>query len=47
VKYLEENSAAVELTLTPGQLAALEAALPAGQVSGQRYPEAALAKLNT
>lgn len=47
VKYLEENSAAAELTLTAEQLASLEAALPASGVSGDRYPEAALKKVNT
>ena len=47
VKYLEENSAAAELTLTPAQLASLEAALPAGAAQGDRYPEAALKRLNT
>jgi aryl-alcohol dehydrogenase-like predicted oxidoreductase len=47
VKYLEENSAAAELTLTAEQLAALEAALPAGAAAGDRYPEAALRRLNT
>jgi aryl-alcohol dehydrogenase-like predicted oxidoreductase len=47
VKYLEENSAAAELTLTAGQLAGLEAALPADGVSGDRYPEAAFKRINT
>ncbi|HST84892.1 MAG TPA: aldo/keto reductase [Kineosporiaceae bacterium] len=47
VKYLEENSAAVDLTLTPEQLASLEAALPADSVAGDRYSEAALRRVNT
>jgi aryl-alcohol dehydrogenase-like predicted oxidoreductase len=47
VSYLEENSAAAELVLTPEQVASLEAALPANQVAGDRYTPAALAKLNT
>ena len=47
VKYLEENSAAADLKLTSDQLASLEAALPAGVVSGTRYSEAALKRLNT
>jgi len=47
VKYLEENAAAAELTLTAEQLASLEAALPAGGAAGDRYPEAALKRLNT
>ena len=47
VLYLEENAAAADLTLTPEHLATLEAALPPGQVAGDRYPEAALRRLNT
>ena len=47
VTYLEENSAAAELSLTTEQLASLEAALPADQVAGDRYPAAGLARLNT
>jgi aryl-alcohol dehydrogenase-like predicted oxidoreductase len=47
VKYLEENSAAAELTLTEEQLASLEAVMPIGAASGERYPEAALKRLNT
>jgi aryl-alcohol dehydrogenase-like predicted oxidoreductase len=47
VKYLEENAAAVELTLDAEQRASLEAALPPEQVSGDRYPEAALQRINT
>jgi aryl-alcohol dehydrogenase-like predicted oxidoreductase len=47
VKYLQENSAAVDLTLTAEQLASLEAALPADRVAGERYPQAALRRLNT
>jgi aryl-alcohol dehydrogenase-like predicted oxidoreductase len=47
VTYLEENAAAAELKLTAAQLADLEAALPANQVLGDRYPQAALHRLNT
>ncbi|GAA3512509.1 aryl-alcohol dehydrogenase-like predicted oxidoreductase [Streptosporangium album] len=39
LRYLEENTAAAGITLTPGQLAALEAAVPAGSVVGERYPD--------
>ncbi|WP_406312828.1 aldo/keto reductase [Streptosporangium sp. NBC_01639] len=39
LRYLEENTAAADITLTPSQLAALEAAVPAGAVMGQRYPD--------
>ncbi|MDP9849951.1 aldo/keto reductase [Streptosporangium lutulentum] len=37
LRYLEENAAAADVTLTSGQLAALEAAVPAGAVQGDRY----------
>src|SRR6266576_1473485 len=38
-KYLEENAAATELTLTPADMAALAKAFPPGVTSGTRYPE--------
>ncbi|GAA2012202.1 aldo/keto reductase [Catenulispora yoronensis] len=42
VEYLEENSAAADVELDAGQLARIEAAIPAGAVAGARYaPEAA------
>ncbi len=37
VKYLEENAAAADLTLTDADLAALDAAVPREAVSGARY----------
>ncbi|WP_067706959.1 aldo/keto reductase [Nocardia yamanashiensis] len=37
--YLEQNVAATEITLTPEDLARIEAAAPAGAVAGARYPE--------
>ena len=37
VKYLEENTAAADLTLSPADLEALEAAVPADAVVGDRY----------
>jgi aryl-alcohol dehydrogenase-like predicted oxidoreductase len=46
VRYLEENAAAADVTLTPEQLARLEAALPADAVSGDRYPAGALQRVN-
>jgi aryl-alcohol dehydrogenase-like predicted oxidoreductase len=46
VKYLEENSAAVDVSLTGEHLARLQAALPSGVVSGARYREGALRRLN-
>jgi aryl-alcohol dehydrogenase-like predicted oxidoreductase len=43
--YLEENAAATEITLTPGELAALEEAAPRGVTAGDRYPPEALARV--
>jgi aryl-alcohol dehydrogenase-like predicted oxidoreductase len=37
LRYLEENAAAADVTLTSAQLAALDAAVPAGAVAGDRY----------
>lgn len=37
--YLEQNVAATEITLTPEDLARIEAAAPAEAVAGARYPE--------
>jgi aryl-alcohol dehydrogenase-like predicted oxidoreductase len=39
IKYLEENVAAAELTLSADDLAAIEAAVPLDAVAGARYPE--------
>ena len=36
-KHLEENVAATEIQLTPGEIVELEAAFPADQVAGERY----------
>ena len=36
-KHLEENAAAVDVSLTAADMAALDAALAAGNVSGPRY----------
>jgi aryl-alcohol dehydrogenase-like predicted oxidoreductase len=41
-KYLEEDAAAVDVHLTPGDVAELEAAVPEDQVAGGRYNEAAM-----
>jgi aryl-alcohol dehydrogenase-like predicted oxidoreductase len=46
VPYLEENTAAADLTLTPEQFAAIEAAAPIGAVVGTRYSEAGMQFLN-
>jgi aryl-alcohol dehydrogenase-like predicted oxidoreductase len=37
-KYLEENAAALEIKLTPQEVAELEAAVPRDEVAGERYP---------
>jgi aryl-alcohol dehydrogenase-like predicted oxidoreductase len=38
-KYLEENAGASALTLSPAELAAIDAALPKGAAVGDRYPD--------
>ncbi len=38
-RYLEENVAAADLALSPGELAALDAALPPEKVAGPRYDD--------
>lgn len=45
-KYLEENTNAVSITLSPGELAAIEAAFPKGAASGPRYPETMMRVVN-
>jgi aryl-alcohol dehydrogenase-like predicted oxidoreductase len=42
IKYLEQNAAAVNITLTPEEIFELDAALPPGAAAGTRYPEAAM-----
>jgi aryl-alcohol dehydrogenase-like predicted oxidoreductase len=46
IKYLEQNAAAVNITLTPQEIAELDAALPPGAAAGTRYPEAAMQAVN-
>jgi aryl-alcohol dehydrogenase-like predicted oxidoreductase len=41
-RYLEENVAAAAITLSPVELAALDAALPPGSIAGPRYGEEAM-----
>jgi aryl-alcohol dehydrogenase-like predicted oxidoreductase len=41
-KYLEENAAAVNVTLSPAEVAELEAAVPPEAVAGGRYAEAGM-----
>jgi aryl-alcohol dehydrogenase-like predicted oxidoreductase len=45
-KYLEQNVAAVEVTLTPAELAELSAIFAPGATAGTRYPAAAMGALN-
>ena len=46
VERLEENSGALDVTLTPEDLSRIEAAFPAGAAKGDRYPEPAMKALN-
>ena len=46
IRTLEENIAATELTLTPEDLARIDAVFPKGAAAGHRYAEAARAALN-
>ena len=41
-KYLEENLAAIEVELTPGDLARIDEIAPQGVAAGTRYPEAGM-----
>jgi aryl-alcohol dehydrogenase-like predicted oxidoreductase len=41
-KYLEENTAAADVRLTPDEVAELEAAVPQNEIVGDRYNEGAL-----
>jgi aryl-alcohol dehydrogenase-like predicted oxidoreductase len=41
-KYLEENAAAVDIRLTPADIAELEAAVPENEIAGERYAAAAM-----
>jgi aryl-alcohol dehydrogenase-like predicted oxidoreductase len=45
-KYLEENAAAVDVVLSADDISELEAAIPAGSVSGERYSEAGLRNID-
>lgn len=39
IKYLEENVAALDVVLTPEDLARIDAAAPKGATAGERYPD--------
>ncbi|WP_165251098.1 aldo/keto reductase [Paludisphaera soli] len=45
-KYLDENAAAASLTLTPAEVAELEAAVPPEEVAGERYTQANLDRID-
>jgi aryl-alcohol dehydrogenase-like predicted oxidoreductase len=45
-KYLEENLAALEITLTTEELARIDEVAPKGAASGTRYPEIMMRALN-
>jgi aryl-alcohol dehydrogenase-like predicted oxidoreductase len=45
-KYLEENAAAVQLKLSPGDLRRIEEVAPKGVAAGQRYPESMMTWVN-
>ncbi|MDQ3942766.1 MAG: aldo/keto reductase, partial [Actinomycetota bacterium] len=45
-KYLEENAAAADITLTDEDLARIEEAMPKGSVAGERYAEQQMRAVN-
>jgi aryl-alcohol dehydrogenase-like predicted oxidoreductase len=45
-KYLEENTAALNIELTPADLKEISAAAPSGAAAGTRYPEPAMQAVN-
>ena len=45
-KYLEQNAAAANITLTPGELKQLADAFPPSAVAGTRYPESQMHRVN-
>lgn len=46
VEFLEQNIAALDLTLTSDDLAQLDAAIPVGAAEGTRYAAPQMAALN-
>jgi aryl-alcohol dehydrogenase-like predicted oxidoreductase len=46
IRHLEENAAAAAVSLSPAELAAIEAAAPAEAIAGKRYTEAHLELVN-
>lgn len=45
-KYLDENAASVNITLSDAELAELDAISPQGAAAGERYPESSMASLS-
>lgn len=45
-RYLEENAAAADVTLTPAELQRIGAVFPAGAAAGERYPAAMMQSVN-
>jgi aryl-alcohol dehydrogenase-like predicted oxidoreductase len=45
-EYLEENAVAVNVTLTPAELEAINSVAPQGAAAGMRYPEHMMARVN-
>jgi len=45
--YLESNAAAADMTLTPADIDALDAAFPIGSAAGPRYPDDMMRMLDT
>jgi aryl-alcohol dehydrogenase-like predicted oxidoreductase len=45
-KYLEENVAALDVRLTPGDLRRIDEVFPKGATSGLRYPETMMRAVN-
>ncbi|MFI5087074.1 MAG: aldo/keto reductase [Terriglobales bacterium] len=46
IKYLEENAQAVNVSLTPQDLARINELLPRGAAAGERYPEMGMKRVN-
>jgi aryl-alcohol dehydrogenase-like predicted oxidoreductase len=46
-KYLEANAAAVDIALTPKEVAALDEMFPVGSAAGERYPPGSMKLLET
>ena len=45
-RFLEENAAAATLTLSPQEVAELEAAVPTSEITGDRYPAAGMRSID-